>query len=158
MTPQPSALPESFQHGFAEKDIPWAGGRALFAWWNEARGTRAFPNRRDFSPLVMVPFLPAIIMHDVGGSARTYSFRLVGTAITQVLGFDPTGKSLDEIPATANMRTRFDWVLENKEPYMCTDLPTRWAKKDYKKYSTLVLPLGPSDDEVTMLIANLTFG
>jgi len=158
MEPNANAPPESFSKDFTESDIGWPGGRALFTWWDKARGKRAFPKRRDFSPSSMIPFLPAIIMFDVGGAGRPYTFRLVGTAITDVLDFDPTGMGLDEIPATANIRTRYDWVLEHKKPYMCTNLPTRWAKKDYKFYSTLVLPLGPSDDEVTMLIANANFG
>jgi len=158
MEPETDELPKNLVADFTEGDILWPGGRALYAWWDNARGERAFPKRQDFSPLTMVPFLPAIVLHDVGGNARTYTFRLVGTAVTEVLGFDPTGMGLDEIPSTATMRTRYDWVLEHKKPYMCTNLPTRWAKKDYKSYSTLVLPLGPSDDEVTMLIASLTFG
>jgi hypothetical protein len=142
---------------FGVDDIPWAGGKALFSWWNEARGANDFPARSDFSPLVMTPFLPTIMMHDVGGDARTYDLRLVGTAITDVLGYDPTGKKLDDLPATNLMRARFDWVLEKRKPYMCLGIPTRWANKDYKSYNTLVLPLGPAGGEVNILIANLSF-
>jgi len=157
MDPDSTTPPLDMISEFTEKEIPWAGGKALFSWWNAARGERKFPSRQDFSPVTMAPFLPTVVLHDVGGDARTYKFRLVGTSVADVLGFDPTGKLLDEIPATANMRERYNWVLEHKKPYMCTDLPTRWAEKDYKSYSTLVLPLGPSDEEVTKLIANLAF-
>ncbi len=148
---------EDLIYDFCEDEIPWKGGKALFSWWNKARGEHDFPARQDFSPLIMVPFLPAIMLHDVGGQARTYGMRLVGTAITDVLEYDPTGKMLDEIPATATLRARYDWALEHKKPYMCLDVPARWANKDYKAYSTLVLPLGPPGGEVNMLIANLSF-
>jgi len=142
---------------FTEKEIPWSGGRALFAWWNTARGQHKFPARDDFDPMKMARFLSTVVLHDVGGSARTYAFRLVGTSITELMGSDPTGKVLDDIAATDTLRSRYDWVLENKKPYMCLDLPIGWANKEYKTYSTLVLPLGETDGEVNMLIANLTF-
>jgi len=149
---------KDFTTDLTENDIPWAGGKALFSWWNGARGTRKFPARRDFAPMDMPSFLPTVVLTDVGGRLPTYPIRLVGTGIVKVMGYDPTGLMLGNLPATDTLRARYDWVLENKKPYMCINLPCKWAQKDFIKYSTLVLPLGPDDSEVTMLIASLVFG
>jgi len=157
MDSEVSVAPSDLISDFSENDIPWKGGQKLFEWWNTARGKRQFPNRHDFSPTEMVPILSSIVLLDVIPEAPTYRFRLVGTLVTDVLGFDPTGKLLEEVPSTENLRERYDWIHQNKKPYLCTNIPTRWARKDFKAYSTLVLPLGPTDDEVTMIMGSLTF-
>ena len=143
--------------GFSEEDIVWPGGQALYSWWNSARGTKNFPAREDFSPLIMPSFLSTIILYEIADGDHKYSLKLTGSAIADLMGFDPTGVRLSELPGTENQRARFDWVEANKAPYMCVDIPAVWANKGFKKYSTLVMPLGPSDDKVTMLIASVYF-
>ena len=73
-------------------DITWKDGQIIYKWWCDARADRPYPARRDFSPAKMVGLLPAIQIIDVGGADRRYSVRVVGTKITETLGFDPTGK------------------------------------------------------------------
>lgn len=139
------------------KDIPWTGGRRLFDWWQKARGSRTYPSRAEFSPTIMGEYLPSMVLHDVGGDARSYDIRLAGTEIATVYGADPTGAPLDRVPKSENLRARYDWVLENRKPYICLNLPANWANKDYKDYSTLVMPLGPNEDTIDMLIAHVYF-
>lgn len=136
--------------------IPWTGGRKLFAWWNAARGTRKFPARRDFSPLTMGSDLATMVLHDIGPEdAPDFRLRLVGTEIVRSMKADPTGLPLAALPGTAPLAVRYRWVMRTRQPYLCLDQPLAWADKDFLSYSTLVLPLGPTDDRVEMLIANL---
>ena len=142
---------------FTAGDIKWPGGQALYGWWSKARGPRLFPAREDFSPLVMPDFLSSIILYDIGDGDQKYSIKLAGSAITNLMGFDPTGARLSDLPGTENQCARFDWVTANKAPYMCIDIPANWANKGFKTYSTLVMPLGLTDDKVTMLITSVFF-
>jgi len=142
---------------FTVDDIKWPGGEALFNWWNSARGSRKFPAREDFSPLVMPSFLSSIILYEINGGGQKYAIKLAGSAIADLMGFDPTGVWLSDLPGTENQCGRFDWVEANKAPYICMDIPAVWANKEFKTYSTLVMPLGPSDDKVTMLITSVFF-
>lgn len=139
-------------------DIHWKDGKMLYDWWEDARGERPFPARREFSPSGMVGLLPSLQLIDVGGADRTYSVRLVGTKVTETLGFDPTGKKLDEIPNTAQVRLLYDWVVENKKPVLRKNVPITWANKDYKTFSTLVLPLGNEAEGVNMILLHFNFG
>lgn len=143
---------------FDVDDIGWSDGQTLYNWWNSARKNRPFPARRDFSPANMTPLLPTIQLIDVGDETRHYSVRLVGTKITEVLGFDPTGTALDDIPNTAKVRTLYDWVVDNQKPAMKTNLPITWADKEYRTFSTIILPLGPEGQEVSMLLMHFYFG
>lgn len=142
---------------FEKNDIGWKGGQAIFDWWHEARGDRPFPSRSDFSPTKMPSLLANIQLIDVGDEERHYSVRLAGTAITETLGFDPTGVALKDIPKTENVRMAYDWVVDNKKPIMRVNLPISWVDKDYKTLSALVLPLGKTEEAVNMLLLHFHF-
>lgn len=143
---------------FDLEDIHWEGGRALYSWWLQARGDKIFPARADFEPTDFMEHLPTMQLHDVGeGDPTPFPVRLIGTKIVDVLGHDPTREPIQSVSGGDVLKERFDWLLENKKPYMCKRLPIFWANKDYQQYSTLVLPLGPDGNTVDMLIANLCF-
>ncbi|MEX0298456.1 MAG: PAS domain-containing protein [Kordiimonas sp.] len=150
--------PNSLATNFELQDIRWPGGRELYEWWDSTRVDKPFPARRDFSPFELTSLLPAIQLIDVGDEERHYSVRLIGTAITEMLGFDPTGKPLDELPGTATVRKAYDWVVDNQKPIMRLNMPIKWADKDFMTFSALVLPLGPEGQEVNMLLLHFHFG
>lgn len=158
MTPETPSYPDSLVKDFTAQDIHWPGGKKIFGWWNEARKERLFPARRDFSPLAVTSLLPAVQLVDVGGDKRPYSARLIGTRLTETIGFDPTGKNLDDLPGTAPVRVVYDWVVDNQKPVLRLNMPIRWGDKDFMVCSTLIVPLGPSGEEVTMLLLHFHFG
>lgn len=143
---------------FRAADIPWEGGRRLYRWWRAARNGRPFPSRADFTPRLMAPFLSTMVLHNVEpGAHPDYRLRLAGTEFHRWLGRDPTGLALDDLPNTAPLRARYDWIREHRIPYLCLNLPLDWSEKPFMTYSTLVLPLGEDPGRVDMLIANLHF-
>jgi len=142
---------------FSECNVSWPGGKALYAWWDEARAARKFPAREAFSPLVMPSYLSTIILYGIADGAQKYSVQLAGSAIADLMGYDPTGVLIGDLPGTENQCARFDWLVEKKAPYMCADIPAVWANKGFRTYSTLVMPLGPDDKNVTMMIASVYF-
>lgn len=66
----------------------------LYEYWASRRAGRAYPDRADISPHGLGPkLLPHIGMVEIDtGDMAASRMRLIGTAIVQELGFDPTGK------------------------------------------------------------------
>ena len=102
-------------------------------------------------------YLSSMVLHDVEPDDPVFRIRLAGTQIVDMLDRDPTGWIAGDLPNSDSLLARYRWAVAARAPYMCLDLPISWASKDYLAYSTLVLPLGPDDDTVAMLIANLSF-
>ncbi len=148
---------EAIIETFGPEDIPWQGGQRLFEWWLTARGSRRYPAREDFDPARMGRYLSTMVLHDVEPDAPVFRIRLVGTLVVDLIGRDPTGLAAGDLPNSGPMVARYRWAVAHRAPYMCLDLPIAWASKDYMAYSTLVLPLGPDDATVNMLIANIAF-
>ncbi|HEY0524482.1 MAG TPA: PAS domain-containing protein [Stellaceae bacterium] len=70
---------------------------ALLHLWGERCGDRDIPDRADFDPTSIAPsLLPHFVLADIVDGGVRLRFRLLGTAIVNRFGFDPTGKYLDE--------------------------------------------------------------
>src|ERR1051325_9903462 len=68
---------------------------ALYRYWDGKRGARAMPARRDLDPSEIVRLLPHIYMVDVQSDPLRFRYRLIGTAIVNLLGRDYTGRMVD---------------------------------------------------------------
>jgi len=69
---------------------------ALLRYWQQKRGTRILPARRDIDPLEMAPdLLPHLVLADLFDRGTRVRLRLVGTTVVKRLGFDPTGRYFD---------------------------------------------------------------
>lgn len=70
---------------------------SLLRYWQEKRGERAMPTRRDIDPLEMgSALLPHLVLCDLFERGTRVRFRLVGTVVVKRIGTDPTGKYLDQ--------------------------------------------------------------
>lgn len=65
--------------------------RALFDLWDARRGSRQAPPRSDFSHEDLLPWFGHLMLLDCLDN-NEYRYRLYGTALTQLFGFDLTGK------------------------------------------------------------------
>src|SRR5512134_751440 len=71
---------------------------ALYRYWNRRRGRRRMPDRRDIDPLELGPkLLPHVGLMDIVDGGARVRYRLLGTAIVERWGSDPTGKFMDEV-------------------------------------------------------------
>ncbi|MEL3889422.1 PAS domain-containing protein [Ferrovibrio sp. MS7] len=113
----------------------------------EARG--ALPSRAEFTPLEMRDFLSDLYMVDVAHSGR-FRYRLIGTAITQRVGRDVTGKYFDQIYAPEvleNFCASFHWIARHKLPLRSYGTMA-FSDQEYLSFEALEVPL--ASDGVTV--------
>lgn len=70
--------------------------RRLNDWWHVPRPGRDMPDRDDFDPAAWKPLLPNILLAECSDPPFRVRFRLVGSGVAYVAGFDFTGSYLDE--------------------------------------------------------------
>jgi CheY-like chemotaxis protein len=77
--------------------------RRLYHYWLAKRGNRPWPNRQSIDPADLTDILPNLGIVEIveGGSDRRFRYRLVGTAIVNAYGRDPTGRFVDDMLAGA---------------------------------------------------------
>ncbi len=80
------------------------------AIWQAAAGDRSFPARRAIGPVELKPVLPNIHIYDVHAATPRYVVRLVGTRMTEHLGFGLAGLPVDKIP-TERLRQAISGLL-----------------------------------------------
>ena len=124
---------------------------ALYRYWDARKRGRILPRRADIDPAEMRPWLPGLVLVDVGPDPqRQIVYRVVGTAVCTHRGYDPTGRPVQE-GLYGNVRSE---VLENyriviDEQSIVFDYnPTSSRSGHAREVGTLFLPL--SSDGATV--------
>lgn len=69
---------------------------ALLTYWEQLRGDRAMPARREIDPLQLgAKLLPNVLIVEAENGGARFRFRLCGSAMAQAAGLDLTGKYID---------------------------------------------------------------
>ena len=96
------------ERGAAGPEIAWSPDasslpspqlRFLLNYWRERAAARPAPRIHDIDPVDMRPALGFIVLADVLDGGEDFRFRLYGSVVASVSGFDLTGKRLSEHPA-----------------------------------------------------------
>jgi hypothetical protein len=126
----------------------------LYLYWLKCRGAKQFPSRDDIDPIDFRFALGRVSLIDVLEQPRRYRYRLVGTMVTDHLGYEMTGKFLDQLPESqvrAYLDQLYGSVVAQRVPIHeggQTVLDGRlW------KYESLVLPLSSEGQAVDLLMA-----
>ena len=103
--------------------------RPLLECWDKARNGRTMPARSDFDPLSLPRDLLAnMFLLEVQHQPRRFQFRLMGTAVAEMLGEDWTGKYLDELPkANRQVINQYEETVEKQAP---TEFHNQYIKID----------------------------
>ncbi|HEY1797766.1 MAG TPA: PAS domain-containing protein [Stellaceae bacterium] len=133
--------------------------RRLFEYWSRQRGDRKWPSRADLDPVEMRFVLGNVILADVlPGTPTTYRIRLHGTTLTQRIGYDLTGKMLDDMPVPEFRdlsRQSFNKVVGTGEPlHIVAD---RMIDNRMQHYESILMPLSNGDEQVEMLLIGLVY-
>ncbi len=117
------------------------------------------PGRQHFDPLAIAPLLPNIWLVDVDRSSGIrFRYRLAGTRIVEALGYEVTGRWLDEVHADfgPQLRTYQDYVVVAEQK----QLSWRRGKPVFMAYAEhcvglerLLLPLARDGQTVDMVVA-----
>ncbi|MFC7049432.1 PAS domain-containing protein [Emcibacter nanhaiensis] len=139
---------------FTTDDLTSDYQNTILQYWHEIRGDRTMPARKDFNPLHVPDALGNLMLIDVKHTPRDYTIRLIGTNITELTGKDNTGQSASSFRDAAEVVSRFDWILENKQPYFSKD-EFIWSSRDRRIYSALVLPFSENGEDVSIIFCCL---
>ena len=155
------------EHGAGAPIVIWKPGReqlrsepprhVLAHWSSLAAGPRP-PNYQRMDPLNLRPALGYVMLLDVLEGGEDFRYRLFGSAIGSVSGFDMTGKLLSEHPASAYV-TEFSLAVgraavHRREPIYTVRRPV--GAQDTSLWERLVLPLVGETDSVVRLIVVAT--
>jgi hypothetical protein len=91
-----TAAPDAAERPPAGLTLQTAGCRALLDAWLAWRGDRLLPRHSDLDPVSIKRILPHIGVIDVRAK-DTALFRLAGSGLRDIFGFDPTGRNAVEL-------------------------------------------------------------
>lgn len=126
---------------------------AIYRYWSKKKCGQKLPRRQDIDPVEMKPWLPGLVLVDVEVPHRL-TYRVVGTAVCQHRGFDPTGLSVEE-GLYGNVRTE---VLENyriavDEKSIVFDYDSTPSRSGFaREIGTLFLPLSSDNERVDQIL------
>ncbi|MBI3708459.1 MAG: PAS domain-containing protein [Proteobacteria bacterium] len=127
--------------------------RRLYEYWDARRAGRACPARQEIDPLDLKYAIGHLMLIDVLRDPLQFRYRLIGTHVTQRMGCDLTGKTVDEVPDPAyreQIRKSFGAVVESGRPSLSHyERPIRGQPR---RFEVLRLPLSDDGATVNMLL------
>ncbi len=119
------------------------------------------PSRAEIDPLDVPDLLSIIFLIDVVDEAEgpEFRFRLVGSKIVEVVGWDPTGQSFTSFYDEENleeMTALYGQVATSGEPFL-NSATAPFSNKDYVRLVRLLLPLSEDGVRVDMILGCLFF-
>ncbi len=133
----------------------------LYDYWLSKSKEESIPSRAQIDPLDVPELLPIIFLVDVTwhNEEPEFSFRLVGSKITEVVGSDPTGKNFLSFYSEANLKPMteiYAQVARSGVPFV-NNSSAPFSDKDFVKLGRLLLPLSEDAVRVDMILGALFF-
>jgi hypothetical protein len=132
--------------------------RRLYEFWKERRGTRMAPARAEFDPLALRYVLGNLLLVDVLRDPLRFRYRLCGTNIVARVGFDLTGRFVDEHPEPQFRDFalgRYRKVVEFAAPLH--DLRNQVFDQRTRRYEVLMLPLSSDGSSIDMVLVAMKY-
>jgi PAS domain len=135
--------------------------RFLLRYWSELAGARDMPKARDIDALEMRPALGYINLLDAIEGGADFRYRVFGSIIAAVVGYDMTGRQVSALK-TAPYMAEFALaagraVIQRREPLLTEHRPPASAVPTVAWHG-LILPLAGEDGAVArLLIGNVPF-
>jgi len=136
-----------------------ARSKALYAYWDTVRGSRAMPARADIDPTAIPRLLPFIVMYNVAEDGN-FRVQLVGEEIVQFAGVNGTGG-----PAGATMPARaaamvvkiLEAVKAERAPKFRAGKAHWQPEKTYRDFEACFLPLSADGETVNIVLSGVSF-
>lgn len=128
---------------------------ALIEYWTALRENGGLPLAERIDPLEMRRALGYVMLVDVIENGEDFRYRLFGSAVASVSGFDMTGRRLSEHAASAYLLefslALYRAALRRKEPVFSQYAPA--GTKVTAEWHRVALPLADPLGAVTRLLA-----
>jgi hypothetical protein len=132
----------------------------LYRYWDRCRGERRMPDRRDIDPLALgAKLLPHIGLMDIVDGGARVRCRLLGTALVERWGNDPTGKFMDEVASGSYLdfvHSLYRDVVRARAPVFSESV-FRWDAQGFLRTRRLYLPLTHGGKDVAMALIGQVF-
>ncbi|MCE9649899.1 MAG: PAS domain-containing protein [Parvibaculum sp.] len=129
----------------------------LLQYWQGKRKPGHIPSRKDIDPIEIPRLMPDVALVDVLRDPLDYRYRLAGTNMVEMTGYDRTGMRMREfftpeaIAATEILIAR---LIETREP-IAFEGKMFWIEENYRRFQAIVLPLATDGRTVDMAIMGL---
>jgi hypothetical protein len=131
--------------------------RFLLRYWNDLRGMRALPHRRGIDAIELRAALGYIHLLEPVEDGRDFRYRVFGTVVAAVSGFDLTGQRASSMKASAYIvefaLAVFRAARRRGEPVLTEHGPP--AAIYTSTWHRLVLPFADDHGEVTRLLVGM---
>ena len=140
----------------AALDFPEWQFQTLYDYWRGKHAKAVLPGRQHIQPEEIVRVLPHLVLYDVIRDGTGYDFRarLVGTAFSELLGRNITGRLLSEVAdpvSYAGLRRRLAEAVECRVPVTGISR-VHHPERSFLTFSHLTLPLARDGRTVDMLL------
>ena len=126
--------------------------KTVWEYWQDKRGQRQMPARKDIDPIDIPKVLPHILLLELAG--ERLRCRLIGSAVAEAYGGDQTGKFLDVMVPQQRyevVRKIYDLVLTAARPLVGrSNFIT--ADANELRVTRLLLPLSDDGLRVNMIL------
>ena len=134
--------------------------REIYAYWRMKRASRRMPSRRQIDPAEMPRLLPHLVISESVEGGKRFRYRLAGTAVAQAVGFDPTGRCVEDIASGA-----YRDYINGLHRSVCIERVPIFAASAFvsashnRRYHArrLALPLSEDDDIVNQILSMVIF-
>ena len=135
--------------------------QSAYDYWNQKRGDRPMPARRDLDPVDIPRLLPFIILVDVlSCDPLDLRYRLIGTAVRDRIRIDLTHQRLQDIPGqgagSVVWETRARCV-ETCAPVYDEQTPYVGPSEYVRRVRQVHLPLSSDGRKVDMILTVVDF-
>jgi hypothetical protein len=136
--------------------------RELLAYWNEKRGSRALPLRKDIDPVELQKHLGSLNLIECLPDLTDFRFRLIGTNVAQAYGRDGTGKTVRQLYADTDAEY-CDFLRHAYHEVATRQIigrirgTLRPVNKNFRTADSLLLPLDGGDGTVRWILNEVLF-
>lgn len=154
--PQPTPEPLSVDGYTVGGDLAFVREELtqLLQHWEQSRGGKEMPTRADLLPITLPRVLPWLVMLDVIDGGAEFSFRLCGTAIADILGFEPRGDTLSVLPEELceRMTVTCRYCVETRVPLRGVSSKSSMPGQDFQGTEICCLPVSNDGETVDIVI------
>ena len=134
----------------------------LRSYWDEKRGARLMPSRKEIRPSDLRSHLGYVLMIEAIDDCADFRYRLIGTLVTQYFLTDATGKTVSESFAHhGTAAVKGVTALLRKTARDCIPMRSygdaNWLQQGLESFEAIYLPLSDDGKTCNMILHAFVF-